>query len=255
MRKSVQIKGILPKWCDWTTVKEVASSLGKLVEVDWLSLFNSSFSMIRVRLMCKNPQKIPMQRIVEMSDKLYLLTFKAEGIIQDQKPSEGGDKGAEDGEEGDEDLDNDDLLGEDLGGEWDPTAPNQDGNRDNDQAPSGNDKPGEGSTLGGRGKAGGKLASSQKGSVKNCLQMDQFADNEGLSNCSNQIPRCINLLQAMELEGQEVSSEAEQDEEQNSDNELMQLPDDWVYALQSKSVSQQEMTYKDELETEVASKR
>ena len=31
----VQIRGIPPKWCDWITIKEIASCLGKLAEVDW----------------------------------------------------------------------------------------------------------------------------------------------------------------------------------------------------------------------------
>lgn len=45
----VQIRGIPPKWSDWTTIREIATSLGKLVEVDWQSLFSSFFSMVRVR--------------------------------------------------------------------------------------------------------------------------------------------------------------------------------------------------------------
>ena len=51
----VQIKGIPPNWCDWLIVKQISSCLGKLIEVDWHSLFASSFSMIRVRLKCKDP--------------------------------------------------------------------------------------------------------------------------------------------------------------------------------------------------------
>lgn len=39
----VQITGVPPKQCDWETIKEIASSLGKLLEIDWQSLF-SSFS-------------------------------------------------------------------------------------------------------------------------------------------------------------------------------------------------------------------
>ena len=46
----VQVKGIRPKWCDWETLSQVASTLGKLVEVDWQSLFGSFFVMVRIRI-------------------------------------------------------------------------------------------------------------------------------------------------------------------------------------------------------------
>lgn len=31
----VQVREIPPKWCDWRTLRQVASTLGKLIEVDW----------------------------------------------------------------------------------------------------------------------------------------------------------------------------------------------------------------------------
>jgi len=30
----VQVRGVPPKWCDWVTFRQVASTIGKLVEVD-----------------------------------------------------------------------------------------------------------------------------------------------------------------------------------------------------------------------------
>jgi hypothetical protein len=31
----IQISGIPPKWSNWKTFRQIASSLGKMVEVDW----------------------------------------------------------------------------------------------------------------------------------------------------------------------------------------------------------------------------
>jgi hypothetical protein len=36
----VQIRGIPPKWSDWKTFNQITSSLGRMVEVDWNSLFS-----------------------------------------------------------------------------------------------------------------------------------------------------------------------------------------------------------------------
>ena len=114
----VQIRGIPPKWCDWISVREIASCLGKLAEVDWQSLFASSFSMIRVKLKCKNPKKSPLERVMEMGDKLYLINFTAEGVDQTQrmgKDEDGDDNDGGDGK-GDEDMEEDDLLGDEPSG-------------------------------------------------------------------------------------------------------------------------------------------
>lgn len=55
----VQVRGIPPKWCDWSTFRQVASTVGKLVDVDWHSLFSSFFAMVRIKLKCRDPTKIP----------------------------------------------------------------------------------------------------------------------------------------------------------------------------------------------------
>ena len=146
--------------------------------------------------MCKTPQTSAKNCGNER--QLYLLNFKADGIIKDPKPSEGGDKGDEDGEGSDEDLDSNDLLEEDLGGERDQIAPTRDGNDDNGQNTTSSGKPGDSISSGGNSKSSVNPAGSQKGSAEKCLKRDQVAAVEGLSSCSNQIPKCINLLQAME---------------------------------------------------------
>jgi hypothetical protein len=107
----VQIKGVPPKWCDWVTIKEIASSLGKLGEVDWQTLFSSFFSIVRVRIFCKDPQMIPESRVMEMEDLLFMIHFKVENLdLADGAPPEDPEKEEEKGDEEDSD---DDLLGDD----------------------------------------------------------------------------------------------------------------------------------------------
>jgi hypothetical protein len=69
----VQIRGIPLKWRDWKTFNQIASSLGRMVEVDWNSLLSSFFSMVRVKIACKDATKIPNKRLFEMQKKMYLI--------------------------------------------------------------------------------------------------------------------------------------------------------------------------------------
>jgi hypothetical protein len=70
----VQVRGIPPRWCNWRTISQVSSSLGKLVEVDWSSLFTSFFGMVKVKVACKDGSKIPGKRPFEMKKKTYTLS-------------------------------------------------------------------------------------------------------------------------------------------------------------------------------------
>jgi hypothetical protein len=105
----VQIRGIPPKWSDWKTFNQIASSLGKMVEVDWNSLFSSFFSMVRVKIACKDATKIPNKRLFEMQKKMYLIQFKVEKINADDEEDGGGDDSnndfTADGDNGMEELD------------------------------------------------------------------------------------------------------------------------------------------------------
>ena len=75
----VLIQGIPPKWIDRKTMSEVASGLGRMIEVDWQALFNSFFSIVMAKVLCKDPTKIPKERLFVFKDKIHLIMFTPEG--------------------------------------------------------------------------------------------------------------------------------------------------------------------------------
>jgi hypothetical protein len=112
----VQIKGIPPKWVDWDTIREVSSSLGLMVEVDWQSIFNSFFSLVRVKILCKDPTRIPKERLYVIKTGVYKISFKPEGYVQAGNSSDGDSRGVEELEEDnllDDDDPKDNLKGKD----------------------------------------------------------------------------------------------------------------------------------------------
>jgi hypothetical protein len=36
----VQVSGVPPKWCNWGSFRQISSTFGNLVEIDWNSLFS-----------------------------------------------------------------------------------------------------------------------------------------------------------------------------------------------------------------------
>jgi hypothetical protein len=77
-----------------------------MVEIDWNSLFSSFFSMVRVKIACKNVDKISLKRLFEMQKLMYVIHFKVEKR-QDRR----------DGGEDDDGGDNKDNGGR-VGGPW-----------------------------------------------------------------------------------------------------------------------------------------
>lgn len=79
--------------------------------MDWSTLFKSFYETVRVKIACKNYQKIPHDRLYEMNKKIHLISFivEAEHGRNNTKPAEDGDDGGDDGHK-DDDEEADDLY-------------------------------------------------------------------------------------------------------------------------------------------------
>lgn len=64
-----------------------------MIEVDWQGLFNSFFSFLRVKIQCKDPTKIPKEKVFVFKSNLHLIVFTPEGYEQTMGSEDGSNKG------------------------------------------------------------------------------------------------------------------------------------------------------------------
>lgn len=258
----VQVKGIPPKWADWWTIKDVASSLGLLSEVDWTTLFSTFFSTAKIKIKCKDPIRIPEERVYEMGGSCYLVTFTAEGVEQiddlnednDGKGDDGkGDDGKgddrkgneDDGKGDDDDPEEDDLLGDDSDEDLnqDKGKTQEDGSsKQNGQ--SGSKKMDQTNTA--------SSSKSQKGSKTVKTARRPLAFLEDFHELSLENTNGVNLLKAVKLEGsdgEDTDSLGGQLDDKVTNEESSVLPIEWVDNLSAARKSPNKETFPSALTT------
>lgn len=78
------------------TFKQVASTPGLLVDIDWSSFFTSFFSSVKLKIAVKDRSRISHKRVMEFDKKLYVIKFKTEGQMPNPEESDPEDKLNED---------------------------------------------------------------------------------------------------------------------------------------------------------------
>jgi hypothetical protein len=164
--------------------------------VDWYSLFSNQFAMVRLKLKCKNPSRIPLERVLVIHDELFLLTYKVEGYKHKQK-SEGKDDGSEDGDDPDID-DEDDLLKEELDDLQKKNQPSRSGEK---KESNGGDSTSKQQVQ--EGYKDRQNQSKTKEAITTAMKLVTRMLDEGEMQENPNRNFCINLLKAMELDDKE----------------------------------------------------
>jgi hypothetical protein len=93
----IQVDGIPPQWRDCKVFSQIVSSFGLMVDVDWSSLFKSFYEKVGLKVACRNPMKIPVERLFEMDKKVYMLNIVVEGYEQESSLNSSKDSGDDQG--------------------------------------------------------------------------------------------------------------------------------------------------------------
>lgn len=164
-------------------------------------------------MQCKDPTKIPKERLYVFKDKIHLILFSAEGYEQVDSNSDGGsDKGDNDDKKGEQNVE-EDMSDIEKGGHKGA----QDEGKGNNQDPPATE-------------GQGTKSKSAGSNVKRMLFFDK--DTRGQHKTSMD---CANLLRAMELEQEEDPEGGADveiiDLEDDEDDYTCQLPEEWVFHI------------------------
>ena len=80
----IKIRKMNPKWCEWSMLDQITSTLGVLLDVDSQHNFKSFYETVRVKISCKDRTKIPTQRLFGIKGKIYRLLFEVESTDSDE---------------------------------------------------------------------------------------------------------------------------------------------------------------------------
>ena len=148
--------------------------------------------MVRVKVKCRNPVKIPQKRVMEMQDELFVISFKTEGFEQLSEKSGKDEDDGGDGGDGDTDLDEDDLLSdEEKKKEGGTTSPKNDKASDSSNHGKEVDEP--------RDKQSKQSMFSGSKTVRDLSQLFAMEMLDNDVNREAMESSCISLLKAMEI--------------------------------------------------------
>lgn len=74
----IKIRKMNPKLCNWMILDQITSILGVLLDVDWHHNFKSFYETFRVKISCKDPSKIPNERLFGIQESIYKLLIEVE---------------------------------------------------------------------------------------------------------------------------------------------------------------------------------
>jgi hypothetical protein len=65
-----------------TTTSSSTSPICLSIGLDWASLSKTFYEKVRIRVACRDPRKVPSERLYEIDKKLYLISFSVKGVEQ-----------------------------------------------------------------------------------------------------------------------------------------------------------------------------
>jgi hypothetical protein len=99
----LQIRGLLPPWCEWNVIDQSVFVCGLLKEIEWQSVFRNCAEVVRAKIVCRDPSKVPAGRLFNFQGKLFQLQFTVE-MVNKKTGKDGGAQNKDLGGDGFEDA-------------------------------------------------------------------------------------------------------------------------------------------------------